>query len=230
MLEEILFQNGSYEDKIAAINNLNTSALLGVGEGIIKRAMDKCGYDDRFYIPAPDSFWNAYVEAIHLLKGGRIGVEIYVQDDSTDTSMIEYWSEFVRNRNYVSSNNRLNVTARFSPEDIAEVVRRTLKRLVWKMYSAEANEKQILAKVQNYRLINPVCDYFYEKYRLRYQYDMWAFGRGGCDEYKAYKNAEKVLNAYIKENYKELADKGNEELIETYKKVFADAMAEYLKK
>ena len=225
-LQELLFTNGDYEKKIAVIDKMTQDFLLSnINSTTISKLLGMCK-TDRIGLPSPDTFWNSYVEAVHLSSKGNVLVEIYVQGSSTDTSMMEYWANFVRPYNYSSNDNHLGISVRYTPTQIAEVVRNTLKVCVWKLYSQAAKEKDIIASISNYTIINPVVNYFYDKYRLKYKYSTWAYG-GKCREYDAYNNAEKVLKSYIKENYKELYGKSKEELIEIYKKVFQDAMDNY---
>ena len=217
---------------IEAIKKMSDSEAIAYGKkhikGIMDDAADKYG---RYRISnerRKGNNWNSLVEGVYR-SNGKLFVDIYFQDDSTDTNDSEYFDTFFSSASNVRVTSRLG-SAVYSYDERAEVMRSiVIDYIYWKVIDREKIERaEKIEKLKDYRIINPILNKFYNDNRLRYKTHIYMYG-GKCVEYEAYKKGEKDLDAYIVSNVDNLDGKTNEELTSIYTKVFNNAANEYFK-
>lgn len=173
-------------------------------------------------------FWNSRVEGVYR-SNGKLFVDIYFQGDSTDTNDCEYFNTF-----FDTSRENVRVTSHvcnstYSLRERADAMRAILSEyLHWKIIDRDALDRAAAIRKLSGG-INPILNYYWDYYRLKYQYHAWSMG-GKSVEYDAYKYAEKALDAYIAENYKELGKLTDEERSKHYNEWFGNAMRDYISK
>ena len=218
---------------IETIKKMSDSEAIAYGKkhikGIMDDAADKYG---RYRISnerRKGNNWNSLVEGVYRNEKGTLFVDIYFQDDSTDTNDSEYFDTFFSSASNVRVTSRLG-SAVYSYDERAEVMRSiVIDYIYWKVIDREKIERaEKIEKLKDYRIINPILNKFYNDNRLRYKTHIYMYG-GKCAEYEAYKKGEKDLNAYIVSNVDNLDGKTNEELTSIYTEVFNNAANEYFK-
>ncbi len=215
-------------EQIEKINKMSDSDVIAFGKkhvnGIMDDAANKYG---RYYIShdrRKGNNWNSLVEGLYRNKEGKLFVDIYFQDDSTDTNDSEYFDTFFSSASNVRVTSRI-CSATYSYDERADVMRSILiDYLYWKVIDREKIERaEKIEKLKDYRIINPILNKFYNDNRLKYT----AIYGGKCVEYDAYKKGEKDLDEYITNNVESLDGKTNEELTSIYTKVFNDSTRKY---
>lgn len=232
-IEEILFKRGKYETKKATIEQLSASDIRSIKKDVYIKIVEKGGKNNSFRVLndfRKGNNWNSVIEGLYISKpNGYLLVDIYVQNTSTDTNMSEYFDTFFRSGSYSSSDNHLNANIRYDEGEKVEVLRSFLLSYVYYAYSTEHKKTMIVANLKDYKVINPILNKYYDKYRLRYKNTGRYSGATAVSEVEGYHHAKYVLDEYIEENYKDLKKKTNEELSATYDEVFGNAMREYIK-
>ena len=160
-------------------------------------------------------------------KEGKLFVDIYFQDDSTDCNDSEYFDTFFSSADNVRVTSRI-CSATYSYDERADVMRSILiDYLYWKVIDREKIERaEKIEKLKDYRIINPILNKFYNDNRLKYKTHLYMYGKK-CVEYDAYKKGEKDLDEYIVNNVESLDGKTSEELTSIYTKVFNDSTRKY---
>ena len=231
-LNDILFGSGSYEDKRTFIENMGVDALMQVSKplvtSIVEKAGDKFGNLRIMVEFRKGNHWNSEVNDVCLVSG-KLFVDIYVQNTKTDTTMSEYFDKFFRRGEYFSQDNNLNAPVDYKESQKAEVMRSILLQCVYNLFSDENKKREEIAKLGHYSIINPVLNYFYDKYRLRYKDISKYASRDTIAEIKGYHHAERVLREYIENNYATLICKSVEDLQAVYREVFQKAMDKFIK-
>jgi hypothetical protein len=219
-------------EEIEKIKAMSNSQAITLGKSMINEILSKAK-DGWFRITNSrrvENHWNSFVDGVYKGSKGGIFVDVYVQDDSTDTNVGEYFNTFF-------SDDRRDVEvrsncgkARYDYNERADVMRSILiDYLYWDIIDREERErKQKVATLFKNTLVNPILNEFYEYYGLKYKYSTWAYG-GKSREYEAYLYAKKALEKYTQENADELLGKSDEELTKIYRKFFGQAMDEYFK-
>lgn len=232
-IEEILFKRGKYETKKATIEQLSASDIRSIKKDVYFKIVEKGGKGNRFRVVndfRKGNNWNSLIEGLYISKpNGILFVEIYLQGASTDTSISEYFDTFFRSGSYSSSYNYLNLNIRYDEGEKVEVLRSFLLSYVYYTYSTEHKKTMIVANLKDYKIINPILNKYYDKYRLRYKNTGRYSGATEVSEVEGYHNAKYVLDEYIEENYKNLKKKTNEDLSIIYDEVFGNAMREFIK-
>ena len=218
--------------QIEKINKMSDSDVIAYGKKHINGIMDDAANKDGQYRISNDrrkgNNWNSLVEGVYR-SNGKLFVDIYFQDDSTDTNDSEYFDTFFSSASNVRVTSRIG-SATYSYSERADVMRSILiDYLYWKVIDRDKIERaEKVKKLKDYRIINPILNKFYEDYRLRYKTSLYMYGKK-CVEYDAYKKGEKDLDEYITDNVDSLDGKTNEELTAIYTKVFNNAANEYFK-
>ena len=218
---------------IETIKKMSDSEAIAYGKkhikGIMDDAADKYG---RYRISnerRKGNNWNSLVEGVYRNEKGTLFVDIYFQDDSTDTNDSEYFDTFFSSASNVRVTSRLG-SAVYSYDERAEVMRSiVIDYIYWKVIDREKIERaEKIEKLKDYRIINPILNKFYNDNRLRYKTHLYMYGKK-CVEYDAYTKGKKDLDAYIVSNVDNLDGKTNEELTSIYTEVFNNAANEYFK-
>ena len=230
-LNDILFKAGNYNEKKSFIDNMLVDDLMNVPKSLVKSIIEKCGNEyGRMYIRRDfrkGNDWNSEIEGVNLSKSGDVFVEVYIQTDSTDTTECEYFDKFFRRGEYYSNDNRFNKGIDYKESQKAEVMRSILLQCIYKLHSDENKKAEQIAKLTHYTITNPVCNYFYDKYNLKYKHISKYSSRDEVAQIKGYHRGEKAIKEYVEVNYINLIGKTNEELQETYKGVFQKAMDDF---
>ena len=218
-------------EQIEKIKAMSNSQAIALGKSMINEILSKAK-DGWYHITNSrrvGNHWNSVVEGVYKGSKGGIFVDVYVQDDSTDTNVCEYFNTFFGNDSSIVVRSNCG-NARYDYEERANVMRSILiDYLYWDIIDREERErKQKVASLFNYTLVNPILNEFYEYYGLKYKYSTWAYG-GKSREYDAYLYAKKALQKYTQDNADELLGKSDEELTKIYRKFFSNAMDEYFK-
>jgi len=231
IIEQLLSNGGTYEEKKAIIDGLDidTLYLISTKHGDIKSMIDKCCNGDDLRIINEfrvGNDWNSEFLGVYI-NCPKLLAHYSVLGDSTDTEVAEYFDVFFRRGMYSSNDNRLGLSVSYSAAEKMEAMRSILLQCVYNKFSEDAQREKVIRRLNDYKIINPILDKWYRKYNLWYV-DSWTIGRSkACLD--AYHTAQKNLSAYIEDNWMMLQDKTNEELIVIYTKVFGDAFNKDLK-
>ena len=218
---------------IETIKKMSDSEVIAYGKkhikGIMDDAADKYGWYRISNERRKGNNWNSLVDGVYRNKEGKLFVDIYFQDDSTDCNDSEYFDTFFSSASSVRVTSRI-CGATYTYDERAEVMRSiVIDYLHWKVIDRDEIERaEKIEKLSDYRIINPILNKFYEDNRLKYKTHIYMYG-GKCVEYEAYKKGEKDLNAYIVSNVDNLDGKTSDELTSIYTDVFNKAAREYLK-
>lgn len=217
-------------EQIEKINKMSDSDVIAFGKRHINGIMDDAANKYGQYYLSSDrkkgNNWNSHVEGLYR-SNGKLFVDIYFQDDSTDTNDSEYFDTFFSSASNVRVTSRIG-SATYSYDERADVMRSILiDYLYWKVIDREKIERaEKIEKLKDYRIINPILNKFYEDNRLKYKTHLYMYGKK-CVEYDAYKKGEKDLDEYIVNNVESLDGKTSEELTSIYTKVFNDSARKY---
>jgi hypothetical protein len=217
---------------IETIKKMSDSDAIAYGKkhikGIMDDAADKYGWYRISHERRKGNNWNSLVEGVYR-SNGKLFVDIYFQDDSTDTNDSEYFDTFFSSASNVRVTSRLG-SAVYSYDERAEVMRSiVIDYIYWKVIDREKIERaEKIEKLKDYRIINPILNKFYNDNRLRYKTHLYMYGKE-CVEYDAYTKGKKDLDAYIVSNVDNLDGKTNEELTSIYTEVFNNAANEYFR-
>lgn len=223
-INKFLFGRTNPTKKIEVINSLSLSDLRKTTPATILRIISECKNDNgNFWIDSDrraGNNWNSTIEHLYIY-GNRPMLMLYVQDDSTDTSTSVSYTEFNSCNGYRGSC-RLG-SFRYDADEVANVIRCILAEYIYYTYieKGEREQAQRIAKLLNYKVVNPVCDYFYKDLRLSNLPFSYATT---TPRYKQYCNGKKAIENYAKEHVNDLEGKTEEELIAIYKKVFRESM------
>lgn len=218
---------------IETIKKMSDSEAIAYGKkhikGIMDDAADKYGWYRISNERRKGNNWNSLVEGVYRNEKGTLFVDIYFQDDSTDTNDSEYFDTFFSSASNVRVTSRLG-SAVYSYDERAEVMRSiVIDYIYWKVIDREKIERaEKIEKLKDYRIINPILNKFYNDNRLKYKTHLYMYGRE-CVEYDAYTKGKKDLDAYIVSNVDNLDGKTNEELTSIYTEVFNNAANEYFR-
>ena len=233
-VNEFVFGRTKAEKKLQVLDSLNGQELRKATNDTILRIYKECrGKDsdgkpyDRFCINndrragnllGGTCFWNSLIEFVYE-HNGRAYICFYVQNSSTDSSECVSYDSFKSGSEYRGYCDRLNASFRYDSEDIANVIRCILKEFVYYKYieKEERERKEKLASIAGWKVVNPVYNYFYEKW------DCWHRMEHNDRLRKAYYAGKKAIEEYVKEHVDELYGKSVEELQTIYKEVFRKA-------
>lgn len=216
------------QEKLDFINKLSAQDLrTRVGSNIILRIIkETIGDRDRHYIKSDrcaGNDWNSNIDFIYE-HNGKPYLCLYVQNSSTDSSTCVSFEDFNRREYYNGYCENINTNFRYSPTEIANVIKCILIDYVY--YSQiEANERkqqEVVDKLLHYSIVNPVCNYFYDKLGPRHICLGWQ-----KDKRKAYDEGNNAVKEYAMKHVSELIGKSKEELISIYKQVFRDEAKKY---
>lgn len=233
-INEFLFGRTKAEKKLEVLDSLNGTELRKATDATILRIFKECrGKDgngkprDKFYINngrragnllGGSNFWNSTIEFIHEYKG-RAYIEFYVQNTKTDWGESVDYNTFKSGSEYRGYCSHLNTSFRYDSNDVANVIRCILKEFVYYKYieKAERDKAKKLESIAGWKIINPVSNYFYEKW------DCWHRMEYNSDLRKAYYAGKNAVEEYAKSHVDELFGKSVEELQAIYKEVFRKA-------
>lgn len=201
--------------KAIPMNDLLARDMIDVMKSIIKECGNK---DDEFRIKPErraGNNWNSLVDGIRLYQG-RIIVDVYVQNSSTDTNTPEYYTDLLvgTGKGWVES--RLGYTSYYA-NDKANVVRSILSEYVYYKY-LEVDEREVARKVaelMHYSIWNPIANHYYELWRTKY-----IPSHESSPVRDRYNRCSDALKEYIREHVDELYGKPKEELTEIYHQVW----------
>lgn len=233
-VNEFVFGRTKAEKKLQVLDSLNGQELRKATNDTILRIYKECrGKDsdgkpyDRFRINndrragnllGGTRFWNSLIEFIYE-HNGRAYICFYVQNSSTDSSECVSYDSFKSGSEYRGYCDRLNASFRYDSEDIANVIRCILKEFVYYKYIEKAvrERRERIAKVLHYKIVNPVCNQFYDEWRCKYESGGVFRSTPRLDRYH---RAEKAVREYVEGHIDELDGKSVEELQEIYRKIF----------
>jgi len=233
-VNEFVFGRTKAEKKLEVLDNLSANDLRMATNETILRIFKECrGKDDdgkprdKFYIKndrrvgnclGGSNIWNSTIEFIHEYKG-RACIEFYVQNTKTDWGECVEYNTFKSGTEFRGYSEHLSTYFRYNSDDIANVIRCILKEFVYYKYieRAERERREKFNTIAGWKVINPVYNYFYEKW------DCWHRMEYNDSLRKAYYAGKKAVEEYAKENAEELFGKSVEELQTIYKQVFRKA-------
>lgn len=217
-------------EQIEKINKMSDSDVIAFGKrhinGIIDDGGDKYGWYHISNERRKGNNWNSLVDGVYR-SNGKLFVDIYFQDDSTDTNDSEHFDTFFSSASNVRVTSRIG-SATYSYDERADVMRSILiDYLYWKVIDREKIERaEKIEKLKDYRIINPILNKFYNDNRLKYKTHLYMYGKK-CVEYDAYKKGEKDLDEYIDNNVESLDGKTSDELTSIYTEVFNNSTRKY---
>jgi len=223
-INKMVFSNTPAENILHYIKTASPQEIRKTTPATILRIISECKNDDGdFWIDSDrraGNNWDSTIEHLYIY-GNRPMLMFYVQGDKTDTSTSVSYTEFNSCNGYRGSC-RLG-SFRYDADEVADVIRCILAEYVYYTYIEKADREQAqrIAKLLNYKVVNPVCDYFYKELRLSNLPFSYATT---TPRYKQYCNGKEAIENYAKEHVNDLEGKTEEELITIYKKVFREGM------
>jgi hypothetical protein len=228
-LENILFDNGDFNEKKSYIERMAPIELMSVNKSVIKSIVEKCDKNGRMWISPKlrvGNHWNSLVEAVDLIDG-NVYLIIYIQNTKTDTSTSEKFDTFFRSGKYYSCDNNLKEAVGYSEKAKAEVMRSILMECVCRLFSDEEKKKKLIAELVNYSIITPILNKFYDEFNLKYNTISKYSSGQDLVKNKGYHYGDKKIREYIEGHCFELEGKSKEELKTIYEKVFMEAYNEF---
>ena len=225
-VNKFLFGRTNPNKKLEVLDNLSSADIKKASAATILRIYNECRGDrDRFYIKADrqeGNDWNSNIEFIYEYNNQPY-LCLYVQSCSSDSSTCVSFNRFNNVGSYEGYCENLSMHFTYYQSDIVRVIRCILKEYVyWKYFEKEEREeKEMLKKVLDYKIINPICNYFFRTLGLSNLPFSYATTTSRYDKYCKGKQA---VDDYGKKHVKELAGKSAEELKTIYMKVFNDAI------
>lgn len=218
-----------------AIDSASDNDVLSVTRSTINAIMDKCSEDDKFMISSDrrvGNNWNSTIEGLYR-SNGKLFVDVYIQGDSTDTEESEYYERFFSYGRVSVRSEHLGCTATYDERDKAKVMRSILKEYLYYAFIEKADRllQKKVSKLMDWRIVNPILNYYYDYYKLRYSsspYNRYTSDSTIIND-KAYHYASNHLNEYVRANVKELSKKNTDELTKLYKTEFERLMNEFKK-
>lgn len=146
-----LFKRNKPKKKLELIEMLTPSELLGIHPGTILRIVKEVGvlrYKSRDrelrLSNRTGNNWNSSVESIGVYKN-RLFINIYIQMDHTDTTIIEEGQVFFRHGEYMGKafetnryGDKIPNYCQYSEQDKARCIRAILNQYVHSKYSEES--------------------------------------------------------------------------------------------
>lgn len=204
------------------INEIPANELLSYGMmDVMKRIIEECGGEKKeFRIKRerrPGNHWNSTIDGIYM-SNGRLCVDVYVQNSSTDTNTSEYYRDLLTSTETGWVDSRLGHVSYFM-KDKAEAVRAILSEYVYYKY-LEVDEREHARKISeltHYSILNPILNHYYEEWRCKYQ---GGYPGAPHDRLDRYHRCDNALRDYIKTHVDELYGKSKEELSKIYRSVW----------
>jgi hypothetical protein len=224
-INKMVFSNTPAENILHYIKTASPQEIRKATPATILRIINECkNGNGEFWIDSDrraGNNWDSTIEFLYISNDDKPILMLYVQDDKTDTSTSVSYTEFNSCNGYRGSC-RLG-GFRYDADEVANVIRCILAEYVYYTYIEKADREQAqrIAKLLNYKVVNPVCDYFYKDLRLSNLPFSYATT---TPRYKQYCNGKKAIEKYANEHVDELEGKTEEELIAIYKKVFREGM------
>ena len=222
-INDFLFGRTKAEKKLQVIDSLSDKEIRDTTSATIKRIINECKNENGgFWINSDrrvGNDWNSTILSLYIYQDKPI-LTLYVQDDSTDTSMNVGYGDFNYAANYHSYCTRLGVAVNYSGEKIAKVIRCILKEYIYYKYieKDEREKKGRIDKVLHYSIVNPVVNHFYAMLGPRHVSLSW-----NEDNRRKYMAGQEAIKTYAAEHYMELEKKSKEEIQSIYKEVFKKA-------
>lgn len=152
-----LFKRYQPSRKREIIESLTTAELFAVTEDTVKRIIKEAGRalyrsrDKELRLSseyATGNSWNSTIETVSLSRN-RLYIHLYIQMDSTDTTIIDEWSTFFKRGEYVGKafetnryGDKIPNYCRYSEDDKARFMRSLLYQYVQtKQQKKTTNEK-----------------------------------------------------------------------------------------
>ena len=214
-------------DKAITIKNMTAKEVRQVNATTMFAIVKQCSSEGDFRVARErrkGNNWNSEVEGLHIYKN-RLYIDIYVQNQSTDTSYSEDIGKFFSGSSYLAYVGRLGVYVNYSDEKRVEVMRSFLLEYVYytEIEKEERERKAKIAQLLDYTIVNRVLDYFYKQLRLDYiPTHVNSVKRDG------YHHGDDAIRRYAEEHYKELLGLNSDELIDIYKRVFQKAYDDFI--
>ena len=222
-INKMVFSNTPSENKLHYIKTLSNEEILATTGGTILRIYNECHGDrDRFYIKPErrvGNNWNSTIEFIYEYQN-KPCVCIYIQNSSTDSSITMSFAEFKRGGTW---HGHIAGSYTYQSDDVARTIRCILAEYVYytDLEKEENLRKEKLASITNWKIFNPVCDYFYDYLRLGNLPFSYATTTSA---YKRYIKGKDAIAEYAAEHLDELYGKSEDELKAIYKDVFRTAI------
>lgn len=140
-----LFKRYQPSKKRKIIESLTTAELFAVTEDTVKRIIKEAGRamyksrDNELRLSseyATSNSWNSTIETVSLRRN-RLYIQLYIQMDSTDTTIIDEWSTFFKRGEYVGKayetnryGDRIPNYCRYTEENKARFMRSLLYQYV----------------------------------------------------------------------------------------------------
>lgn len=231
-INKMVFSNTPAENKLHFIKTLSKEEIRkATNDTILRIFKECCNGRDKFYIKSErragnnlggSNIWNSCIEFIYEYKG-KAYINFYVQNTKTDWSESETFDRFKSSSEYNGWCDYLGTRFRYDSDDVTNVIRCILAEYVYytEVEKSQREEQERLNTITHYSIVNPVCNYFYERLRL----DKLPFSYGTTKpEYKQYCRGKKAIEEYAKANLATLYGKSKEELKAIYMREFEKAM------
>jgi hypothetical protein len=224
-VNEFIFGRTRAEKKLQVLDSMSDADICKISNASIIRIYKECrGKDsdgkpnDRFWINSKrrvGNNWNSTIEFIYEYRGNAC-LCLYIQNSSTDSSIIKTLDEFKRGGTWYGS---ISGSYTYRSEDIARTLRCILKEFVYWKYieKAEREHKEKIASLQHYKIYNPVVNKFYADWGCKYD---GGYPGAPHDRIDRYYRAKKAVESYVAEHVDELIGKPAEELQAIYCDIF----------
>ena len=210
------------QSKIDTINDLSDDEILSVPKSLVKSLVEACG--GNIVVKSErrkGNHWNSLVEDVHVSKSNMF-VDIYLQNDSTDTNLAEYYDSFFISGSsaYRGYSERLEMRFSYSKSDRADVMRSILCEYVY-FTDIEKDERLLGEKyyeVYKRGKVGKIHDKYFNEWRLsrlcggpisRYA------SNSDIIRLEGYYNGKKAVEHYMRNHTLELAAMKDEEIYNT---------------
>lgn len=222
--------NEKYNEEIDKINSMSIDDLFDIKSVNMRPMIDKFGGSNRIiYINKEfrkGNNKNSEVEAIYMLNN-KVYLQMHVKNPYSDAIFNELFDRFFVKGKYISNNNIIDAKVIYTIDEKAEVLKSILKQFAWFNYSIQSKKNEIIKKISNYSIVNPVFDYFYQKHNIGgLKIDRYST-KDDVATHEGYQLAKKKLFEFINEKWFDLKDKNKEELGNIYKSQFANNMIDF---
>ena len=170
---DVIKSGASIQLKYDAIRDCSTSELLGIDEKCISRLIREQSHSNNFALAIGNdervgNNWDSAVCGVYIGQGGRVFVDVYVQDSSAETNMSILYSKFFDKAGCTFECRDLCRSVRYSPKALGDVIRSFLRCYVRRVYGIGIScikDKSSAMKMLR-PIINEVVNHYYKKLRV----------------------------------------------------------------
>lgn len=172
--------------------------------------------------------WNADLKGLYWSeKSNKLYVIIYVQGIKTDEDTEVNAREFFQKGRYSGTTDYHNFRFSFDEDEKKKFAEVIVKHII-DLENGLGDKQKTIERLTNWKLTNPVVNYFYDKYRMKYIRD-WHKSNDEITTEQSYYHAKSELDKKIKENWEKFAKMTDDDLHKEYMSIFEKAYNDFRK-